>query len=107
MRILVTGITGFAGGHLAETLLHHGGHQHFGMCRHTSWPDSLRHLAAKINLLRCDLADGNQIEKVLREVRPEQIYHLAGYARTGQSFGEVEAAWAGNLTATLNLYEAI
>ena len=38
---------------------------------------------------------------LLREVQPEQIYHLAGYANTGKSFTEPDAAWAGNLTATV------
>jgi GDP-4-dehydro-6-deoxy-D-mannose reductase len=40
-------------------------------------------------------------------VRPDRVFHLAGYANTGQSLQEVDAAWAGNLTATLSLYEAV
>lgn len=107
MRILATGITGFAGGHLAEALLQQGGHELVGVCRHAQWPVSLRHLSTKIELRACDLAEPDSIQRTLAEVQPKQIYHLAGYARTGQSFHEVEAAWAGNLTATLNLYEGV
>jgi GDP-4-dehydro-6-deoxy-D-mannose reductase len=44
---------------------------------------------------------------LLHERRPEQIYHLAGYADAGQSFQEPDAAWEGNLTATRSLYDAI
>src|SRR6266404_5640726 len=41
------------------------------------------------------------------EVRPESIYHLAGYAHVGRSFQETEAAWTGNLIATRSLYDAV
>ena len=44
---------------------------------------------------------------MLREAQPEQIYHLAGYANAGRSFAEADAAWAGNLTATRTLYDAV
>src|SRR5439155_19255217 len=54
----------------------------------------------------CDLCDAKDLYALLREVQPEQIYHLAGYANTGKSFTEPDDAWAGNLTATRNLYEA-
>lgn len=107
MRILITGITGFAGGHLAEALAARGERQLFGLSRRADWPAHWRQLAAQVVLRACDLADGAATEAVLRDVRPDCIYHLAGYANVGQSFHEPEAAWSGNLTATRALYEAI
>jgi GDP-4-dehydro-6-deoxy-D-mannose reductase len=106
-RILVTGATGFAAGHLIEVLLAAGGCQVVGVARRAEWPATSSHLAGKVELRGCDLADLDAIEAVLRDVQPEQIYHLAGYARVGASFREVEAAWAGNLQATRTLYEAV
>ena len=47
------------------------------------------------------------MEAILRDVRPDRIFHLAGYARTGRSYDEPDAAWAGNLTATRALYDAV
>jgi GDP-4-dehydro-6-deoxy-D-mannose reductase len=107
MRILITGITGFAGGHLAEHLLAGPGVELFGVSRTGEWPDETRFLAGRVNLFRGDLCDGPAVESLLREVRPEVVYHLAGYANAGRSFRDAEAAWAGNLTATRCLYEAI
>lgn len=107
MRILVTGITGFVGGHLAEALLARPSVELFGVSRRAQWPTEWRQLAGRVHLLAGDLGDGPGVEALLRDVRPEQVYHLAGYAHVGQSFQEADAAWAGNLTATRSLYEAV
>jgi GDP-4-dehydro-6-deoxy-D-mannose reductase len=107
MRILITGVTGFAGGHLAEALLQHGGVEIAGVARSGRWPKEWQHLTPKVELRRSDLANRVELETLLREVRPEQVYHLAGYAHVGESFKEPDAAWSGNLTATRHLYEAI
>jgi GDP-4-dehydro-6-deoxy-D-mannose reductase len=107
MRILITGCTGFAGGYLTEALLARKEAELVGVSRRAQWPRLWRHLAGKVTLRVCDLGERKGIEAVLREVQPEQIYHLAGYASTGQSFREPDAAWAGNLYTTRNLYEAI
>jgi GDP-4-dehydro-6-deoxy-D-mannose reductase len=107
MRILVTGCTGFAGGYLTEALLAQEGVELVGVSRRAVWPRHWRHLAGRFPLRVCDLGERKGIEAVLREVQPEQIYHLAGYANTGQSFRDPDAAWSGNLYTTRNLYEAI
>src|SRR5262245_40868225 len=107
MRILITGITGFVGGHLADALLARGPVELFGLGRRGDWPAEWRHLSGRASLRSCDLCDGPGVEAVLREVRPEYVYHLAGYAHVGQSFREADAAWAGNLTTTRCLYEAV
>lgn len=107
MRILVTGITGFAGGHLAEALHAQGQVELVGLSRRAEWPAEWRHLMDRVVLRSCDLADRSSIQAHLREVQPERIYHLAGYAHVGRSFQEVDAAWSGNLAATRNLYESV
>lgn len=107
MRVLITGITGFAGGHLAEALLARGDVELFGLSRHGRWPEPWRHLEVRLQPRPCDLKRVSDIEAALRDVCPERIYHLAGYANTSQSFRDVEAAWTGNLGATRGLYEAI
>jgi GDP-4-dehydro-6-deoxy-D-mannose reductase len=107
MRILITGITGFVGGHLAEHLLADPGVDLFGVCRGggTSGEGGLP--PERVRLCRCDLCDDRAVEAVLREVRPDVVYHLAGYAHAGRSVQEADAAWAGNLTATRCLYDAM
>jgi GDP-4-dehydro-6-deoxy-D-mannose reductase len=107
MRILVTGITGFAGSWLAEALLAQGTHELIGLSRGGHWPEEVRHLEGRLDLRPCDVCDGKQLESILREVLPEQIYHLAGYPHVGRSFSEPDAAWQGNLQVARSLYEAV
>lgn len=106
MRVLITGITGFAGYYLAEQLLAEPQVEVFGASRDNRW--LAEGLASRRAVLRvCDLCDGPAIEAVLRETRPDVIYHLAGYAHAGRSIKEPDAAWTGNLTATRCLYDAV
>lgn len=107
MRILVTGVTGFAGGHLAEALLAQGGHRIFGVARHPIWVDVWSHLADCVELHQGDVCVRESLEKIVRIVQPECIVHLAGYPHVGRSFQEPDAAWQGNLTATRSLYDAV
>ncbi|MCI0704749.1 MAG: GDP-mannose 4,6-dehydratase [Planctomycetia bacterium] len=107
MRILITGITGFVGGHLVEHLMAAGGHALFGVSRRGEWPTILAHLAGHAKLFAVDLTDSGKVEKVLAEVRPEWVFHLAGYANTGGSFRDPDRAWTENLTATRTLYDAL
>lgn len=107
MRILLTGANGFAGGHLAEALLARGNATLVGVSRSSAWPADLRHLAEKVELLTCDLCDVAALTVIVRAVRPDCIFHLAGYAQTSRSFDEPDAAWDGNLTTTRRLYEAV
>ncbi len=102
MRILITGATGFVGGHLVEHLRAVGGHELFGLSRpgSESRVPGVAHHAA-------ELADTPRLETILRDVRPEWLVHLAGYANTGRSFREPGPCWADNLDGTRSLYAAI
>ncbi|HEY1381337.1 MAG TPA: NAD-dependent epimerase/dehydratase family protein, partial [Gemmataceae bacterium] len=106
MRTLITGATGFVGGHLAECLLAAGDEVH-GLARCAEWPAALTHLAPRIPLHAADLQDTGRTARLLAELRPDRIAHLAGYADAGASFRDLDAAWSGNLNATRSLYDAI
>jgi GDP-4-dehydro-6-deoxy-D-mannose reductase len=107
MRILITGITGFVGGHLVEHLVAAGGHALFGLSRRGTWPAALAHLTPHAQLVAADLLDHASTERAVRAVRPEWVIHLAGYANTGGSFRDPDRAWADNLTATRLLYDVL
>jgi GDP-4-dehydro-6-deoxy-D-mannose reductase len=107
MRVLITGITGFVGSHLTELLIREGGHALFGLSRHGKWTGELAHLEGQANLFAIDLADISNLQKLVREVQPQWVFHLAGYANTGTSFKEPAKCWQDNLQATMNLYDAL
>ncbi|MCE9566968.1 MAG: GDP-mannose 4,6-dehydratase [Planctomycetes bacterium] len=106
MRILITGITGFVGGHLVESLVPWG-HTLFGLCRRGAWSTQLSHLQGKVELHSGDIADSARVEAVMNAVRPDWVMHLAGYANPGRSYLEQDLCWRDNLTATHSLYDAI
>ena len=107
MRILITGITGFVGGHLVESMVTAGGHALAGVSRDSTWPRHLAHLEGQAELHVTDIVDEPRLEAILRQTHPEWIIHLAGYANTGGSFQESDSCWHDNLTATRSLYDAI
>jgi GDP-4-dehydro-6-deoxy-D-mannose reductase len=107
MRVLITGITGFVGGHLVEALRADGGHTLFGVSRRADWAAAWRHLAGDVDLRPVDLHDTTAVERIVRDVKPDWVLHLAGYANTGKSFIEPDRCWGDNLTATRSLYDAI
>jgi GDP-4-dehydro-6-deoxy-D-mannose reductase len=98
MRCLVTGATGFVGRHLADALKA-AGHEVEGLAR--------RPAAASFAIHAADLQDPTATERVVQSTKPDWVFHLAGYADAGKSFVEPAAAWAGNLSASMGLYEAI
>src|SRR5436305_686219 len=98
MRCLITGVTGFVGRHLAAALTA-AGHECVGVARDPGPADIPVHTA--------DLIDPAAAEAVLRTVRPEWVFHLAGYADNGRSYREPAAAWDGNLGVTRSLYDAV
>lgn len=107
MRVLITGITGFVGGHLVERLAAEGGHAIFGLSRNFNWPSTLRHIQGQAELHAADLLDSPRLEALLKHTRPDWIIHLAGYANTGASFQEPDVCWRDNLDATRSLYDAV
>jgi GDP-4-dehydro-6-deoxy-D-mannose reductase len=107
MRTLITGVTGFVGGHLAEALLSASAGEIHGLSRSGAFPPEWQHLNDQVTLHAVDLTDAAAVEALIRSVRPDRIVHLAGFADAGRSFREPGAAWAGNLTATRTLFDAV
>ena len=108
MRTLVTGISGFVGGHLAELLLE-SGDVVVGLSNSGRWPENLAHLADRVRIEPCDLAAIVQDEMTDRIglERPEVIYHLAAQANPQASVADPRGTWALNLGGTLTLLEAV
>jgi len=78
VRAFITGISGFAGSHLAEFLLENTDWEVSGLIR-TS-PGNVAHLQDKIHLVKGDLRDYSSVESALAQAQPDYIFHLAAMA---------------------------
>jgi GDP-4-dehydro-6-deoxy-D-mannose reductase len=108
MRALVTGISGFVGGHLAEHLITEGDIV-VGLSTSGCWSPELQHLGKSIRIERFDLVEHSEADlaKLLCRKQPEVIYHLAAQSNPQDSLADPRATWLLNLGASLNLLEAI
>ncbi len=109
-RALITGITGSGGSYLAEYIAaQHPDVQIHGVARWHS-TSAARNLAAvedRVRIHECDLRDLSSVLGVLREVRPDVIFHLASHANVRTSFTTPLAVLDNNIMGTANLLEAL
>lgn len=107
MRILITGITGFVGSHLADFLLTKEDVEVYGIKRWRSRTENIEHLEGKIILKECDLRDASSVRRVINEIRPQRIFHLAGQSFVPTSWRAPEETISTNIMAELNIFEAV
>jgi GDP-mannose 4,6-dehydratase len=108
MKILITGITGFVGSHLAEYIINlDNRHDIYGLCRWRSPRDNLANFYKKVILLEADLCDLGALIRQVGTVKPDVIFHLAAQSYVLTSFNSpVHTIWT-NTIGTTNLLEAI
>ncbi len=102
MRWLVTGARGFVGGHLAAHLARIGAGELFGLVR----PGSDRRAAA-FEPVEADVLDARALERVVAELRPDRIVHLAAQSSARESWRDPEGTLRTNLFGLLHLLEAV
>jgi GDP-4-dehydro-6-deoxy-D-mannose reductase len=108
MRALITGITGFAGSHLAEYILaEQPGVEVFGTFRWRSRMDNVEHLDKKIHLVEADLRDYSSMHRALEVAKPDFIFHLAAQSFVPSSWNAPNDTIVTNVTGQANLFEAI
>ena len=106
MKVLITGITGFAGSHLAEFLLLKKCEVH-GIERWRSKTENIEEIKEKITLHECDIRDFHSIRKVMEEVKPEKIFHLAAQSFVLTSWNAPSETITTNIIGELNIFEAV
>lgn len=103
---LITGITGFAGSHLAELLLSRG-HRVYGTIRVRSRTENIEHLMDQLNLVECDLTDAGSVDRLFSQVEPRYVFHLAAQSFVPTSWREPVLTFQTNAIGQINLLEAI
>jgi len=107
MKALITGVTGFAGSHLADYLLDRGGVDVYGMIRWRSRTENIEHLDGKIKLVECDLRDATSTRDVIDEIQPDYIFHLAAQSFVPTSWRAPTESLTTNVIGQLNIFEAV
>jgi len=132
VRVLITGITGMAGSHLADYLLSQGEHEIFGTMRWRSRMDNLAQVAAAgrlntleglnlqngasldrhvkpgwVNIVECDVCDPTSTSQMIASIRPDRIFHLAAQSFVPTSWHAPSHTIQTNVIGQLNLLEAV
>lgn len=100
-KVLITGIEGFVGYYLTTHLLKRG-YEIFGF-----------HLLpvlqplSEVRYFQCDILDFNRLKLLLKEIKPEGIFHLAALSSVSYSFAHPEDTILVNFIGTYNLLRAI
>ena len=107
-KVLITGIGGFVGSHLADYILAKFPNiQVLGLTRWWEPRENIKHILDKIKLCYGDLVDLPSLETILAEHRPEIIFHLAAQSYVDFSFLAPITTLETNVIGTANLLEAI
>jgi len=107
MKVLITGITGFAGSHLAEYALTKPGVEVYGTIRNRSSLENISHIAGKLQLRECDLRDPFAVKSIIREIKPDWIFHLAAQSFVPTSWKAPAETLITNIISQLNIFEAV
>ncbi len=107
-KVLITGITGFVGSHLADYILkNHKGVEVHGLIRWRSPLSNIQNSLNKIELSWGDLSDLPSLQKLIEEKRPDVIFHLAAQSYVDYSFISPISTLETNVIGTANLLEAV
>lgn len=107
-KVLITGISGFVGSHLAEKLLEYNCDV-LGLVRRHSVPEyrNITHIMKNVKLVEGNLVDINSLFTLIKQFEPEIIFHLGAQSFVPTSFRCPIETYETNVLGTANLLEAV
>ena len=113
-NVLITGVTGMVGSHLADYLLEKTDWNIYGLCRWRSPLENVEHLlplanhkSSRIKFINADLNDYSSLIKAVEVSKPNFIFHLAAQSYPLTSFVEANITLDTNIIGTYNLLNAV
>jgi GDPmannose 4,6-dehydratase len=112
-RVLITGITGMVGSHLADFLLENTDWEVYGMCRWRSPLDNVEHLLDRVNkkdriyFIDGDLCDIISLQNAIEASKPDYVFHLAAQSYPTTSFTSPIHTLDTNILGTERLLETL
>jgi GDP-4-dehydro-6-deoxy-D-mannose reductase len=104
-RALITGVTGFAGGHLTAHLLELGNFEVHGVALDEGC--GLDFLSRQVPVKFANLQVSQDVETLLQDIRPDHIYHLAAQACVPVAWRDPWGTFENNVRPELNLLQAM
>ena len=105
-RVLVTGISGFIGSHLARRLVKEGA-EVYGLARTSSNLERLRDISNEIVFHYGDLRYFSTIKTAISAIKPQKVFHLAAQVDPRRSLALIDDMVQVNLIGTINLLQAL
>jgi GDP-mannose 4,6-dehydratase len=102
MKVLTTGGSGFIGSHLISKLIGFG-HEVYSLERYVT---GRYILGARRSMVFGDLRDSVSIRRLVKEVQPEAVIHLAAISPVSYSYDHPQEVFEVNALGTINLAEA-
>jgi UDP-glucose 4-epimerase len=99
-KVMVTGASGFIGSHLLQALVEGGAEVHAVSRQERTGSDE------RGRWWIGDLAEMASVQQLVSTIRPDVIFHLAGYVSGDRSVEAVLPAFRGNLASAVNLLSA-
>ena len=107
MKILITGITGFVGSHLAEYLLAQEGIKVHGLIRWRSKLDNIQSILSQVTVHECDFRDASSVRTAIENIQPDRIFHLGAQSFVPTSWKAPTETLTTNIVGQVNLLEAV
>ena len=108
MKVLITGITGMVGSHLADYILNnHPDAEVSGVVRWRSPLDNIRQRLDDITLIQGELRDLSSMIQVINQVQPDRIFHLAAQSFVPISYESPGDTFTVNVIGSINLLDAV
>jgi len=104
-KVLITGVTGLAGGHLAELLIQNG-HGLICVNVHESSLSKLGEIGRRICFYECDVRDAISVRNLVERFQPDMIFHLAALTSIPDSWQLARETYEVNILGTMNVLEA-
>ncbi len=104
--VFVTGGTGFIGSYLSRRLVDEGASVSI-LAREDSSLNLIGDIKNKIRIYRSELTDLDSLLKILREIKPTLVFHLAAKVNVGSGFELIKSLIDINLLGTVNILTAV
>jgi GDPmannose 4,6-dehydratase len=108
--VVITGVTGQDGSHMADYLLKHTNYIIFGGVRRLSVynHENIKHIESdRFHLINFDLTDAHAIARTVEKLKPDYFINFAAQSFVASSWDFARQTWATNSTSVLDILEAI